>query len=85
MAQYGQRIIIFPMEMDTKIVNWKQDFLYTTAVKREEFVSDRVSYIVMIGRCCNIIVLNVHASSVEKSDDSKDSLYEELEQVLIIF
>ena len=30
---------------------------------------------------CNIIVLNVHAPSEEKSDDSKDSFYEELEQV----
>ena len=34
-------------------------------------------------RChwCNIIVLNVHAPSEEESDDSKDSVYEELEQV----
>ena len=42
-------------------------------------------HIVLRGRWCNIIVLNVHAPSEEKSDDSKDSLYEELEQVLIIF
>jgi len=38
-----------------------------------EFVSDRGSYIVMRGRWCNIIVLNVHAPSEEKSDESKDS------------
>jgi len=38
-------------------------------------------YIVLRVRWCNIIVLNVHASSEEKSDDSKDSLYEELEQI----
>jgi len=44
-----------------------------SAVKRVEFVSERVSYIVLRGRCCNIIVLNVHAPSKEKSDDSKDS------------
>jgi len=50
------------------------------AVKRVEFVSDRVSYIVMRGRWCNIIVVNVHAPSEEKSDKSKDSFYEELEQ-----
>ena len=37
-------------------------------------------YIVLRGRWCNIIVLNVHAPSGEKSDDSKDSFYEELEQ-----
>ena len=41
-------------------------------VKRVEFVRDRVSYIVLRGRWCNIIVLNVHAPSEEKSDDSKD-------------
>ena len=29
----------------------------------------------------NIVVLNVRAPSEEKSDDSKDSFYEELEQV----
>jgi len=42
-----------------------------SAVKRVEFVSDMVSYIVMRGRWCNIIVLNVHAPSEEKSDESK--------------
>jgi hypothetical protein len=52
-----------------------------SAVKRVEFVSDRVSYIVLRGRWCNIIVLNVHAPSEDKSDDSKDSFYDELEQV----
>ena len=30
-----------------------------SAVKRVEFLSDRVSYIVLRGRWCNIIVLNV--------------------------
>jgi hypothetical protein len=39
------------------------------AVKRVEFVSDRVSYIVMRGRWNNINVLNMHAPSEEKSDD----------------
>ena len=53
-----------------------------SAVKRAEFVSDRISYIVLRGCWCNIIVLNVHAPSEEKSDSSKDSFYEELEQVL---
>ena len=51
-----------------------------SAVKRIEFISDRVSYIDLRGRWCNIIVLNVHAKSEEKSDSSKDSFYEELEQ-----
>ena len=52
-----------------------------SAVKRVEFVSDRLSYIVLRGRWCNIIVLNAHAPSEEKSDEEKDSFYEELEQV----
>ena len=47
-----------------------------SAVKRVEFVSDRVSYTVLKGRWCNIIVLNVHAPSEDKRDDSKDSFYE---------
>ena len=52
-----------------------------SAVKRVECVSDRVSYIVLRGRWCNIVVLNVHAPSGKKSDDSKDSFHEELQQV----
>ena len=55
------------------------------AVKRVEFVSDRVSYIVMRGRWCNIIVVNVHEPSEEKSDESKDNFYEELEQFFLSF
>ena len=56
-----------------------------SAVKRVEFVNDRVSYIVLRGRWCNIIVLNVHALSEEKRDDLRDSFYEELEQVCYHF
>jgi len=60
--------------------------LYTlSAVKRVEFVSDRTSYIVLTGRLNNIIVLNVHEPNEEKTDDSKDSFYEELEQFSKIF
>jgi len=33
-----------------------------SAIKRVEFVSERMSYIVLRGRWCNINVLNVHAS-----------------------
>jgi len=36
---------------------------------------------VLRGRWRNTIVLNVHAPSEEKNGDSKDSVYEELEQV----
>ena len=53
-------------------------------IKRVEFVSDRVSYIVLRGRWCNINVVNVHVPSEEKSDDSKD-FYGELEQAFYHF
>jgi len=36
---------------------------------------------VLRGRWCSIIVLNVHALNEEKNDCSKDSFYEELEQI----
>ena len=39
-----------------------------SAVKRVEFVGNRMSYIVLSGRWRNIIFLNVHAPSQEKSD-----------------
>jgi len=53
-----------------------------SAVKRADFFSDRVSYIVLKGRWYNIIVLNVHAPSEEEIDDLKDSFYEEMEVFL---
>ena len=83
-AQYEQGTIIFSMEKEMKII-WQQDFFVhqriASAVKRVDFVSDKMPYIVLRGCWCNIIVLNVHAQSEEKSDSSKDSFYEELEQV----
>jgi len=44
-----------------------------SAVRKAEFVSDRMSYIVLRGRCFYVIFLNVHAPSEEKTDDLKDS------------
>jgi hypothetical protein len=38
-------------------------------------------YIILRGRWCDIIVLNVHASTEDKIDDEKESFYEELERV----
>jgi hypothetical protein len=63
---------------ERKIIYWEQDFLHhkiVSAVKTVEFVSDRVSYIVLRGRLINIIFLNVHEPNEEKSDDSKDSFF----------
>jgi hypothetical protein len=33
------------------------------------FISDRMSYIILRGRWCNIIMLNVHAPTEDKIDD----------------
>jgi hypothetical protein len=50
-------------------------------VKRVEYVSDRMSYIVLKGRWCHIIVLKVHAEIEDKNDDVKDSFYKEIKCV----
>jgi hypothetical protein len=52
-----------------------------SAVKRVENVSGRMSYIDLRGHRFDVVVLNGHAPSEEKSDDSKDSSYEKLGQV----
>jgi hypothetical protein len=56
-----------------------------SAVKRVEFDSARMSYIILRGRWCHIIVLNVHAPTEDKTDDVKDSFYEEFERVFAKF
>jgi hypothetical protein len=40
-----------------------------------------MSYIILRGRWCHIIVLNVHAPTEDKTNDVKDNFYEELEGV----
>jgi exonuclease III len=50
-----------------------------SVVKRVEFVNDRMSYLILRGRWFHAIVLNVHAPTEDKTDDVKDSFYEELE------
>jgi hypothetical protein len=52
-----------------------------SAVKRVEYFSDRVSYIVLRGCWCNIFIMNVHTPSEKKGDVSQDSVYQELDQV----
>ena len=52
-----------------------------TAIKRAEFVSNKLSYIVLRDRWCNIIALNVHAPSEDRSENSKHSFCKGLEQV----
>jgi hypothetical protein len=40
-----------------------------------------MSYIILSGPWCHIIVLNVHAPTEDKTDDVKDNFCEELERV----
>jgi exonuclease III len=48
-----------------------------SAVKRVEFVSDRMLCITLKGCWCDIIVLNVHTPIEDKDDDIKASFYKE--------
>jgi hypothetical protein len=49
-----------------------------SVVRRVEFISDRMSYIILGGRWCNIIILNRHVPGEAKGDDVKDRFCEEL-------
>jgi hypothetical protein len=65
------------------IITYGQAFTYIRRsyqlLKRVELISDRISYITLRGRSCDIIVLNMHAPTEDKSDDTKDNSYEEVE------
>jgi hypothetical protein len=50
-----------------------------SSVKRVQFVSDRMSYKILRGDWCDIIVLNIYAPTKDKIDYVKDSFYEELQ------
>jgi hypothetical protein len=47
----------------------------TSAVKRAEFVSDGMSYIILRGRWFDINILNVHAPEEDKTGDTKANIY----------
>ena len=79
-AWYKQEIIYFFYGKENKN-HQIGNRIFCRAVKRVQFVSARKSYIVLRGRWCNIIVLNVHAPSEEKSNNLKGRFYEKLEQV----
>jgi hypothetical protein len=50
-----------------------------------EFISDKVLYVILRGRWCNVIILNADAQYEHTEDDVKDSLYGEIGCVFIIF
>jgi hypothetical protein len=68
-----------------RTMNWVQGFFVhkriISAVKRVEFINDRMSYIILRGRWFHIIVLTVHAPTEDKTDDVKDGFYEELKRI----
>jgi hypothetical protein len=84
-ALNGKRIILFSMDRGMGIISYGQGLFVhkriVSAVRRVEFISDRMSYIILRRRWCNIIVLNVHAPCEDKGDDEKDSFYEELGRI----
>ncbi|PNF43073.1 hypothetical protein B7P43_G02721 [Cryptotermes secundus] len=81
--------------MDIQFRTWDLGRLYkagslmtvtiVSAVKRVEFVSDKVQYIVLRGRWCDIISLNVNAPTEDTIYDMKESFYEEVESVISKF
>jgi hypothetical protein len=61
------------MEKEKKNISWEESFYVhhriVSAVKRVQFVSDRLLCIILRGHWFDIIVLNVDAPSEDKSDD----------------
>jgi hypothetical protein len=51
------------------------------AINKVEFVSERMSYILLSCHWFHIIFLNDHTPTEGKIDDMKDSFYEELEHI----
>jgi hypothetical protein len=60
------------MERGIRTVNWVHVLLYIriiSAVKGVEFVSDRLSYIILRSRWLHVTVLNTNAATEDKIDD----------------
>jgi len=70
------------MEMGMLTITLGQAFLYIreSAVKKVEFASMWYTSIILRSPWCDI-VLNAHAPTDDKSDDIKNSVYEELEHI----
>jgi hypothetical protein len=52
----------------------------TAVVEMGELITNRISQ-TLIYCLCSIIVLNMHATTEDKCDDTKDSFYEDLQHV----
>jgi hypothetical protein len=84
-GQWQQENTNSSKERGMRTMNWVQDFCaykgITSAAKRVHFVSDRMSYIILRGRWCHIIVLNVHVPTEYKTNDVKDSFSKTMKRV----
>jgi hypothetical protein len=58
-----EEVVIFHNSFNTVVKMQKR---IISAVKGVEFVSDRMSYTIPIGRWCHMVVLNIHAPTEEK-------------------
>jgi hypothetical protein len=80
-----QSNIHFSVRREMRIMNCYRFFFVhkriISVVKRLKFVSDRMSYMVLRGHWCDIIVLNIYAPTEDKTDNGKDSFYGKLECV----
>jgi hypothetical protein len=76
-----QTIMHFSVAIGMLIISQGQVFFIhqgiKTAIKMLTFINDRMSYRVLRGCWCDIIFI-VHAPTEYKSDDTKESFYEEL-------
>jgi hypothetical protein len=52
-----------------------------STIKRVEIVGNRMPYIILRGRWCDALVLNVHATPENKIDGMKVSFQEELVRI----
>jgi hypothetical protein len=57
-------------ELDTGL------FLHKGIISSIEFLCDGMSYIILRGSLCCYIILNIHASTMDKIHAVKDSFYE---------
>jgi hypothetical protein len=74
-----QAIIYFYLEIGMRIMKYGQDFSYIEdpyqQLNRVKSVSDSMSYILLRGSWCSVIVLDVHAPRDYGADDAKGSFY----------
>jgi hypothetical protein len=70
------------MEVGMLVIIYGEALSYITeSVKWLEFIDDWIRCTTPRNSWCHIIVLNLHAPTENKSDDTKDNFYEELECV----